>query len=227
MAKKKTISAPFYNIGQLRVNYWNTLQTLTAELERCYNGSSNEKRLIGETKDVLKQLGGVEKFFAFPGLRRLELLNATLSRHEHTALSNLVAETTQQLVSDGYRGNPYFLLGEDESGTIPPEDIELQNPVRKNYFEVLFVEDMSEADERGLKQKISELRDPNDPFTYGIVVQRSFQDALIALLFNHNIQAVVVRYAPPYHSKGISQLIKPYIQNALRINLSNRTEVRL
>ena len=35
---------------------------------------------------------------------------------------------------------------------------------------------------------------------YDTVVVRTVQDALIALLFNHNIQAVVVRFGVPYPS---------------------------
>ena len=86
---------------------------------------------------------------------------------------------------------------------------------------------MSEQDEASLKTKVNQLRDPKDKFTYGIVVQRSFQDALIALLFNYNIQAVVVRSTPPYHAKGLSPIIKPYIQNALRLDMSSRSEIDL
>lgn len=226
MPNKKQLSAPYYNIGQLRVDYWNSLKTETLELSRCHKGSANEKKHIETCKSLLKSLKGVEHYFAFPGLKCLERLTTALSRHEHTALANQVVETTRQLVSDSYRSNPDF-LDETELSMEEVEDRERPDGVTRNYFEVLFVEDMSESDENTLKQKLAEIRDPNDNFTYGIVVQRSFQDALVTLLFNYNIQAVVIRYAPPYHSKGISPLIKPYIQNALKLDLSAKSEVDL
>jgi len=50
---------------------------------------------------------------------------------------------------------------------------------------------------------------------------------LIALFFNPNIQSVVIRYAPPYHSANISPLIKPYIQNVLKIDLQHIPEAEL
>jgi arginine decarboxylase len=225
--KKKQISAPFYNIGQLRVTYWNDLKTTTAELARCHLGSTNEKRLIGDSKELIKQLAGVEKYFAFPGVDRLEELQESLKRHEHRAMANLVAEVTQQLVSDSYRGNPQFLDKTDEQGSIESENLAFSGQSEKNYFEVLFVENIVNADEQALKQKIREIRDPNEQFVYGVIIQQSFQDALIALLFNHNIQAVVIRSTPPYHSKGISPLIKPYIQNALKLDMSSRSEADL
>ena len=43
-------------------------------------------------------------------------------------------------------------------------------------------------------------RDRTDPFTYDVIVVRTVQDALIALLFNHNIQSCVVRYGVPFPS---------------------------
>jgi arginine decarboxylase len=224
---KKQNSAPFYNIGQLRVTYWNDLKNRTAELARCHHASANEKRLRQESAGIIKQLDGVEKYFAFPGVERLELLKAALNRHEHKALSNAVADTAQQLVSDSFRSNPRFLNHEETLDTTELEDSNLSSHSRKNYFEVLFVEDMSLADEEALRQKIPDIRDPLESFTYGIVLQRSFQDALIALLFNHNIQAVVVRSTPPYYAKSLPALIKPYIQSALKLDMSSRSEVQL
>ena len=226
MATKKTVSAPYYNIGQLRIAHWNSLKNETAELARCHKGSENEKQHILTVRNLVKELGSVERFFAFPGMRRLQQLSTALSRHEHTSLAHLVTETTRQIVSDSYRSHPDFLK-DDEQSMEEVEERLRQDGVRKNYFEVLFVEDMSDADEQGLRNKFSELRHPEEQFTYDIVVQRSFQDAIITLLFNYNIQAVVIRYAPPYHSKAISPLIEPYILNALKIDLASSSEAEL
>ncbi len=99
--------------------------------------------------------------------------------------------------------------------------------LEKNHFEVLFVDDISEEEETKLNNSLRLLRSSNDKFTYGVVVQTSFQDAMIALLFNYNIQAVVVRYAPPYYSKGISPVIKPYIEKVTKLNFSSKSETTL
>ena len=105
---------------------------------------------------------------------------------------------------------------------------ELASGQRRNYFEVLFVEDLSVPDEAALREKLRELRDAREPFIYDITVQRSFQDALIAILFNHNIQAVVIRYAPPYRSSNITTpLIRPYVQNVLKLDLDSHEEADL
>jgi arginine decarboxylase len=226
LAKKKTISAPFYNIGQLRVDYWNNLKNETAELARCKKDSAKEKKHYNQILTLFNDLDGVEHYFAFPGKIRLHLLRESLDRKEYAALANHVAATTRKLVSDSYRGHPEF-SDEDDASIEEVEEREKYDGVSKKYFEVLFLEDMSEKEEKALHHKLKELQDSNDPFRYKIVVQRSFEDALIALSFNYNIQAVVIRYAPAYRSKVITDLIKPYIQNVLKLDMSDQLEKNL
>lgn len=226
MIQKKQKSAPYYNIGQLRVDYWNKLKIETSELARCHKGSANEKGHKTKIKELLLNLKGVECFFASPGRERLLKLEGVFSSQEYASLSRMVAETTRQLVGDGYRSNS-DLLDYHEQSMESTEEHDQHNSIRKNHFEVLFVDNISEQEEYNLKQSLKSLSASNDKFTYGVVVQRSFQDALIALLFNHNIQAVVVRYAPPYYSKTISSLIKPYIEEVLELDFSSRQETIL
>lgn len=50
---------------------------------------------------------------------------------------------------------------------------------------------------------------------------------MIALHFNYNIQAVVVRYAPPYYSKKITPLLKPFILNVIKLDLGTKPQTEL
>lgn len=79
---------------------------------------------------------------------------------------------------------------------------------------------MSSKEEIALKNKFKTLINPHGNLTYDIVMQRSFQDALICLFFNYNIQAACIRYAPLLLSTNITKLIKPFIQNVLKIDLT-------
>lgn len=223
MIQKKSNSAPYYNIGQLRVDYWNKLKIESSELTRCHKGSANEKAHKLKVKELLKDLKSVECFFAFPGKERLQKLEKAFSSNEYASLSNLVAETTRQLLGDSYKNNPDFIDVEEHSMDTA-EEHDQNSSVRKNHFEVLFIDNISDQDENNLKHSLRTIKTPKDKFSYGVVVQRSFQDAMITLLFNHNIQAVVVRYAPPYHSKQITPLIKPYIQEVTKLDFSTKPE---
>ncbi len=226
MIKTKSKSAPYYNIGQLRVDFWNKLKLETSELTRCHTGSANEKAHKQKVKELLKDLKGVECFFASPGKERLRKLENAFISQEYASLSHTVLETTKQLVGDSSKSNLDF-LDFDEQSMDSAEEHDQQNGARKNHFEVLFMDNISEQEEHKLKQSLRSLRTPNDKFTYGVVVQRTFQDALITLLFNYNIQAVVVRYAPPYHSKLSTPLIKPYIEELSKHDFSSKPETDL
>jgi arginine decarboxylase len=226
MPEKKIESAHYYNIAQLRVESWNALKNESTKLHSSPRGSENEKLHKKNLRQLLKDLEGVECFFAFPGLSCIDLLREMLERHEHTALSHKIAEITKNLVSDRYRSNPDF-LEDDEPGVELNDKGEYSEVSKKNYFEVMFVEDISQSEESKLRHDLKELRLSNEQFAYGIVVQRSFEDALIALQFNFNIQAVVIRYAPPYHSKKITPVIKPFIQNILKLDLGDKSPTEL
>ncbi len=226
MTKNNQKSATYFNIGQLRVDFWNKLKIETSELSRCNKGSANEAAHKENIKGLIKDLKGVECFFASPGKERLNRLEKAFLSQEYASLSHLVLATTKQLVGDSYRSNPEF-VDFDEHTIESVEDHELYNGVRKNHFEVLFVDNISEKEETVLKQKISSLQTANDTFSYGVIVQRSFQDALISLLFNHNIQAVVVRFATPYRSKISTPLIKPYIKEINKFDYASKSETDL
>jgi arginine decarboxylase len=226
MSKLKVKSAPYYNIGQLRVDFWNTLKIESSELTRCNKGSENEKNHAKKVEDFLVDLKEVECFFASPGMDRMRRLDHAFSAEEYTALSNMVSETTKELVGDGYKSNIDF-HNFDEQSMESADQHDLHNMVKKNHFEVLFVDEISESEEIKLNINLKKLQNPNDQFTYGVVVQRSFQDALTALNFNHNIQAVVIRYAPPYYAEHTSNLIKPYIEHLEKYDFSSEPETLL
>jgi len=225
--QKKHITSTYYSIGQLRLAKWNTLKHECTELSQAKKGSATENKFFEIVKNLLKDLKGIECYFVFPGKSKLEKLFQSLSRGEYTSLTHHIAEITRQLVSDEYLANNSSTNGEESEQTRPEELRELSSGQKKNYFEVLFVEDLTTTEENALHEKLKELRETKEPFTYDFIVQHSFQDAMISLMFNPNIQAVVIRYAPPYASSNIPELIKPYIQHVLNIDLKSKPEAEL
>ena len=226
--KKKPTSTPYYSIGQLRIDQWKELKNKCAELSHSNRDSTHKKQLKNKLEELLKPIKIVEQYYTFPGKTMIGKLANALARNELAALSRIVADITRRLVSDSYRSNPYaYFEEEDEHHSSVKDTLELPSDHQKNHFEVLFVEDLSQADEVALLKKLVDLRGPNEQFIYDVTVQPSFQDALIALLFNHNIQAVVIRYAPPFRSKNLSPLIEPYIQSVLKVDYESKSEADL
>jgi arginine decarboxylase len=51
-----------------------------------------------------------------------------------------------------------------------------------------------------VRRRILALRQEEDDFIYDVVLAGTLEDAIIAVLFNHNVQSVVIRYSFPFSS---------------------------
>ncbi|MGZ6539706.1 MAG: ornithine decarboxylase, partial [Bacteroidia bacterium] len=218
------MNSKHYNINQLRIDLWNELKEKSSQITRIQPTEKAFEERLNELNEVLQNLLSIEQYFSFPGSSLVSRIIKSVKKGELKAVSNRVAEIVSLLVSDNYRVHPE-MQSEDSAADSKKEKLS-GNP-KKNYFEVLYVEDMSSKEEQILKNKIKEVINPNSPLTYDIVVQRSFQDALICLFFNYNIQAACIRYAPLQLSTNITKLIKPFIQNVLKIDLINVSDAEL
>jgi len=226
MINSKPKMSTYYNISQLRLESWNDLKFESSNLENTSKGSVEGDKQIEKVKKIFKRLESIESYFALPGLFRMGLLLEMIERQEYTAFAHKISEITKLLVSDKYRSNPNA-FEDDDLNSDSLEAIDKFDGKGKNYFEVLFVEDISVQEENKLRHDLNEVCTSNDQFNYGIVVQKTFEDAMIALKFNSNIQAVVIRYAPPYKSKKISPFLEPFVQSILNLNIDSKSEMRL
>ncbi len=224
MKTTKLSSTSYFNVAQLRIDLWNRLRAQLQHLLR------NQKRKIDakiqkDTLALLDYLSVTEHYFSFPGKLRIKILQDSVEREEYAAASKYVTGMVRQLVSESYRSSPHHLKNstDDEDSIYEISDMNSIG-IKRNFFEVLFVDDLTKQEEDALRIKVGELRDNDEQFVYDIIVQRSFQDALIALLINFNIQAIVIRYAPPYHSKYINTILKQFLGNILNLDYSSVPE---
>lgn len=228
MKKKKPITSLHINIGQLRIDTWNDLKGHVAKLAAVAKDSPEEKKHLGSVVNSLNELSNLERFFAFPGLRSLAALKETCKMGEYYSLSRKTNEISQLLVSDAYRNGATLEDVSEVIKTTKKHSLKKTNIASdKNYFEVLFVDDLSFSAELEIREKLQEIQGKDDQFVYRLMVLPSFQDALIALLFNHNLQSVVIRYGPVFKSQHITPLIRPFIENVLKIDLSEQPEADL
>lgn len=212
-----------YNINQFRLESWNALKSESSKLEKFARNSSEEVKQEKRVESLLKSLENIESYFALPGVSRISQLFDMLDKKEHIAFAHKISEITKLLVSDKYRSNP-DIIEDDDLNLNFVDQLDKPDGKDKNYFEVLFVEDISIKEENKLRNDLKEVCARTDQFNYGIVVQRSFEDALITLKFNSNIQAVVIRYAPPYRSKKITPEMQPFISSILNFDLDSKQE---
>ena len=223
--KPDLISGNYYNIGQLRTDLWTEMKLHAYDLARKRNSDDHEVEKAKMTR-LLKKLREVEQYFAFPGNSTLNIITDFLKHDEFQILKNSIKEILKLLVSEDYRNDAEtfsfasILKGKEERQLLDPK-------IKRKYFEVLFVDNLSPKQEQVITKKLSDVRDPKDVFVYQLVYAKSFQDTLIALMANPNIQACVIRYEIPFRSKNANGILKPFLKQLLKDDLGKVPEYEL
>ncbi|MEX2596043.1 MAG: ornithine decarboxylase, partial [Salibacteraceae bacterium] len=216
--KGKLSYREYYNISEYRTKLWYELKELSDQCDG--NGTTDEEMsvLVKRSENCLKELSQLECYWAFPGISRLDRLKEALQRREFKAFSNGVEELVRLLVSRAYYHDIPESFSFNES-----EDEYVADPKKgSHYFEVLVVNDIEQDDQDELRNQLRQLRNINDDFVYDIVVVRTFQDALMALNFNHNIQSCVIRYSFPFRSENSLKNLRQFVTTWL----SDSTEAK-
>ena len=205
-----------YSASQLRSDGWNRLKNASSRLAQRQSDGRHSREQLAKFEEVvsglLEQLEPIESYWAFPGRHAMDQLRHMFEEREYATLAHTVGRVTRALMSDSYRRRHIHLLPneedeEDDHGADTAEERARARP----YFETLIVDDLSPHQEHTLRQSLRDKRRAEDPFVYESVVVGSFEDALIGVLFNHNIQAVVVRYGFPFESRHDLPVLKRYL----------------
>jgi len=190
----------YYNVSQMRTDSWSNVKQLAENVLKGQGQLGFEDRVL-DLHQALDVLFTIEMYFAYPGKERVERLRMRLKKQEYMALSNEVGDIIRTLVSKSYFFHASsFNSAMGDEGEEHPEYSENKKLDTQHYFELLVVDDLGEDEERELRTAFAEIRNNRDDFRYEVVVVRTMQDALIALLFNYNIQSVVIRYSFPFYS---------------------------
>ena len=217
-AKLPSVS-DYYSATQLRADRWSALrETAESMLVHGVEGRQGSK-LLQTTQALLDALAPIEVYWAFPGQHAFELLRRMLDQRNIEDLAISVRRVARALTSGAYRRRS-IPLGSDEidnddyedESALPPEDRALGRP----YFEVLIVDNVNEHQERFLRNNLHRVRRAEDPFIYEPVIVPSVEDALMGILFNYNVQAVIIRPGLVLKSKNVLPIIQQYLDRLNR-----------
>jgi arginine decarboxylase len=203
-----------YNASQLRVDAWNRLMHNTSHLSDTHSRDGDCARLRKAITDDIQMLEPIETYWAFPGKECLTHLERLFERHEYGHLARTAARINRILVNESYRVRPERFDLQHDSEALDNERIDDDGELishSKPYFEVLVVDTLTPLEEEHLKTGLRRVRRHEDSFVYEVVVVPSFEDALIAVLFNYNIQACVIRYGFPFHSHHHLDELQSYL----------------
>ncbi|WP_068110926.1 aminotransferase class I/II-fold pyridoxal phosphate-dependent enzyme [Tropicimonas marinistellae] len=206
----------YYSATQLRADRWSALREVCEGLNRSGVSGRQGKKLLSNADELLQALAPIETYWAFPGASAFEHLRRLLAQENTSDLSLAVRRIARALASGAYRRrtiplNSSEIDSEDyeDEASLAPEARALGRP----YFEVLIVDDVPEQQERFLRMSLQRMRRAEDPFIYEPVVVPSLEDALLGILFNHNVQAVVVRPGLSLKSKNELPILNRYLSH--------------
>ncbi len=177
-------------LSQSRRDAWNRIAELAsriAELESTHT-SAYEQELAG----TFAFLRGLESYWVFPGMERLEQME-DLARIGHMEeLSNQVHSLVWRL---GRLGDAGSVLPDTAAGANP----EAKTP-GSNYFTVLIVSDVDTTVWQSAVDELHSFRRRDDPVVYEVAMVRAFDAALASVMLNREVQAVIMRPDIPVRS---------------------------
>ncbi len=203
----------YYNASQFRIDTWNDLKIVT---QRLADGRGDDESQ-DKARQFLDDLAPAEMYWAFPGDQEFQQLYRLLYSGEYVTLAGAVTRCVSGLMSGLYR-RMHIDLGLNGSSELnQPEEVpdtQGERARRRPYFEVLIVDDISSSMQSHQRTELVGMRRDEDKFTYQPVFVPSFDDALIAVLFNVNIQAVVIRFDFRLRSKHQLPVLNRYLNQA-------------
>ena len=190
-------SRAYNSVWQLRGDAWCRLEEASDRLTRPTTGAELKDEYATVCRDLLATLTPLEPYWAYPGTPQFSRVQRLFSAGSYDKFAHAVARINRALTTESYRSGDIEHAGLDEQDAFPgdPRQLEHQPATQhdQQYFEVLVVESMTEAQERALRKEVRSWRRPDDEFVYELVIVSSGDEALIAARLNVNLQAVVIR----------------------------------
>jgi len=166
----------------------------------------------------------LEAFFAYPGPRIMTAIEEALAERNAGVCARLTQTISSALLTETYRHDQsaWDPLRDESAQThdlLPPD---LQGPsTQKPYFEVLVVTGADPAGWERARNDIRRLRRPDDPFLYELVQVGTFEDAVIAGICNHDIQAVIIRDGFEFRSRHNAPALREFLQRHVSTDVSS------
>ncbi|HVJ24408.1 MAG TPA: aminotransferase class I/II-fold pyridoxal phosphate-dependent enzyme [Burkholderiales bacterium] len=167
---------------------------------------------------LLTQLAPLEELCGYPGPRLMAQMNDRLKSGDIAGVARLAQRISISLLSNSYRDDPEAWKTDEEEEDPHLPLVVGRGQARKPYCEVLVVTPGDRSTWAATREGMRKLRRDTDPFVYETVTVGSFEDAMLAILVNFNIQAVVMfdgfGYASQTPLPDLRELLAAYLPQA-------------
>jgi arginine decarboxylase len=215
---QKTQVDRFFTGTEARYDRWRGLLQQAREWEMSAKqgvaGDANGARVVKS----LEELRQWEDYYAYPGLALLNLLSERAASGDVTGTVRLARAISTAIITHSYRANVGEWEKEEEGLTSLSDRLPVggeQKAAHRPYFEVLFVSPARQALWRELGQELRRLRRPQDKFVYESVFVGSFEDAILAVILNGSVEAVVIYDDVPMASQHNNPLLREFLTSYL------------
>lgn len=175
---------------RLRSDAWEYLRFSVKRLA-AGDGEPGELAPDGELWRSLRALETIELYWAGFGQPYVAAIAELLSRGEYRAALDRIGRVVGRIRASSIPEHQPEAPVDVADVAEVTERADDHDP--RPRFEVLIVDDTTEADRDAMRAELRQLRGPADAFVYDYVVVPSADDAVAAVLTNPNILSVVVR----------------------------------
>ena len=210
----------FFSAAEARTDRWRQICATVRAWQAATTHSDAEERLFGDAFRLFGESAALEAFYAYPGPRLMAALEQSLAERNAGVCSHLVNQVSTALLTGAYRHDPsaWDPLQSDVSSAadmlLPPEAQPSNG--HKPYFEVLVVTPTDPSQWERARHEMKRLRRPDDQFQYEVVQVGTFEDAVVATICNHNLQAVVIRDGFEYRSRHEAPVLREFLLRHLQ-----------
>ena len=205
---------------RVRADAWEFLGYAVKQLAAATSrsgGARQSRELPREVRRLLPLLESLEMYWASPGQQYVMELRRILEAGEYPEALSLIEPVARRVA------------GHNQHAQEPSPDLEreadrVEEPAEsRKRFEVLVVDDVSSADREALQTELLNQRRPADAFNYELVFVPSFEDAVVAILLNPDIQACVLRPGfVPKSRQRLSRDVRGFLDRFLGNSLPER-----
>ena len=221
----------FHSPTQFRYDSWHRLAEYSVRLLKLQRRGEDLTDIRKRTASLLNIVSKLESYSAFPGNDDLGLIITLFEKSDYRGLIRCVESILRSLSNGSYRQRNFSQINPLDPNVDETEELRSRSLAgnddlpQKPYFEVLFVDKNAKWETKRIKQGFQRITKPEDDFYYDVVGVSNFEDALIAVLFNYNIQACVIRYEFPLRSKNHIQILQRYIRSISDIEYDDMPDI--
>jgi arginine decarboxylase len=203
----------FFSAAAARNDLW---RDLSRAARSWAEQDEDRDALQSECLRRIGQLRPLESLQAYPGSRLVGRLEERIASGDAQGTVRLITRISDALMSRSYRSEQADELDSADDGADGrASSCALRESASRPYFEVLFVSSVAPSRWEDRVRRIRSLRRSLDEFIYEPVLVGSFEDALLAVILDTNLESVVLYDGFPYASSHDLPLFRSWLESRL------------